>query len=162
MKKRSAKNALAIVGSISLLFAQFAVCNEAVGSPEPAAGPIQPAPIKQPKGAGTVAAYYFYGNFRCDSCRKIEQHSRGAIEECFPGQLKDGLLTFAMINSDLPENAHYRQDYQLYTKSLVIVLLRDGKQVKWKNLAAVWQHLDDKDGFYAYVCGEIHKFLEEA
>jgi hypothetical protein len=158
MKTRAAKAALLIACSICLLFAQLVVFKEAGCGTAPG----QPVPAQKPKVAGSVVAYYFYGNFRCDSCRKIEQYSRGAIEECFPGQLKDGLLTFTLINSDLPENAHYRQDYQLYTKSLVIALLRDGKQVKWKNLAEVWQHLDDKEGFYAYVCGEIQKFLEEA
>ena len=113
------------------------------------------------KVARTHVAYYFHGNFRCDNCKKIEEYSREAIEKYFPEELKTKKLTFTIINTDLPENNHYIEDYQLYTRSLVITEYSEGKQVRWKNLAKVWNYLNDKDGFYEYVKSEIQNYLEQ-
>ena len=108
-----------------------------------------------------VIAYYFHGNFRCSNCYKIEQYSREAIETYFGSQLKNKRLIFKTVNTDQPENQHYIKDYQLYTKSLVIAEVKDGKQIKWKNLEKVWNYLHDQDKFYQYVKSEIQKYLEE-
>lgn len=123
---------------------------------------------KSDGGSGSVketpskfVAYYFHGNFRCDNCRKIEQYSREAIEKYFVEELKTKKLTFTIINTDLSENKHFIEDYQLYTRSLVIAEYKDGKQVKWKNLAKVWEYLNDKDAFYEYVRSEIRNYLEK-
>jgi len=113
------------------------------------------------KAVTTLIAYYFHGNFRCDNCRKIEQYSREAIEKYFVEELKTKKLTFTIINTDLSENKHFIEDYQLYTRSLVIAEYKDGKQVKWKNLAKVWEYLKDKDAFYEYVRSEIRNYLEK-
>ena len=113
------------------------------------------------KAARTYIAYYFHGNFRCDNCKKIEQYSREAIEKYFAEELKTKKLTFTIINTDLPGNEHYIEDYQLYTRSLVIAEFVDGKQVRWKNLAKVWDYLNDKDAFYEYVKSEIRNYLEQ-
>ena len=113
------------------------------------------------KAARTYSAYYFHGNFRCDNCQKIEQYSREAIEKYFAEELKTKQLTFTSINTDLPGNEHYIEDYQLYTRSLVIAEFEDGKQVRWKYLAKVWDYLNDKDAFYEYVKSEIRNYLEQ-
>ena len=113
------------------------------------------------KAARTYSAYYFHGNFRCDNCKKIEQYSQEAIEKYFAEELKTKKLTFTIINTDLPGNEHYIEDYQLYTRSLVIAEFEDGKQIRWKNLAKVWDYLNDKDAFYEYVKSEIRNYLEQ-
>jgi len=113
------------------------------------------------KTSGTCVAYYFHGNFRCDNCRKIEQYSRESVELYFSEQLKTGELTFKVINTDEPENKHFVEDYQLYTRSLIIAEFKDGKQVKWKNLAKVWDYLNDEEKFYEYVKSEIQNYLEQ-
>jgi hypothetical protein len=108
-----------------------------------------------------IKAYYFYGDFRCTSCKKIEKYSREAIEKYFDKQLKNGSLTFQAINMDKPENKHFIQDYQLVSKSLVIVKYKKGKQVKWKNLEKVWQHLNNEDVFFEYVKTETENYLRK-
>jgi hypothetical protein len=113
------------------------------------------------KEQGYVVMYYFHGNYRCSSCRTIEQYSREAIEDNFPYQLETKKLVFKTINVDLPENQHFIQDYQLYTRSLVIAEFRDRKQIAWKNLPKVWEYLNDRSKFYEYVRSEIQKSLEK-
>ena len=112
--------------------------------------------------ADKVIAYYFHGNYRCASCTKLEKYSRDAITMYFDKEIKQGFLSFKTVNTDLSENKHFLQDYQLYTKSLVLIAVKNNKTLKWKNLDKTWQYLNNKDDFYKYVQTETRKFLEEA
>lgn len=117
------------------------------------------ASSKQKANETVITAYYFHGNFRCATCRAIEQLSREAIEKNFKEQLKSGKLLFLVINIDEPENEHFIQDYQLVTRSLVITQLKNGRQIAWKNLPKVWDYVRDEQAFYNYVKTEIQSYL---
>ena len=108
-----------------------------------------------------VIAYYFHGDFRCATCYKLEQYSKEAIEANFKDALASGKLIFKTVNIDEKANRHFVNDYQLYTKSLVISLVKDGKEVKSKNLAKIWEYVGNKQKFYDYVTEEIRDFLKE-
>jgi hypothetical protein len=84
------------------------------------------------------------------------------ITKSFDKEIKEGFLTFTAVNTDLSENKHFLQDYQLYTKSLVLISLKNNKVLKWKNLDKIWQKLNNQTDFYEYVQTETRKFLEEA
>ena len=111
--------------------------------------------------AHRIIAYYFHGDVRCVSCRKIEAYSREAIEQAFAGELKDGRLDWRVVNLDQEGNQHFTKDYQLFTKSLVLVDEVKGKQVRWKNLEKVWEHLQDKPAFFRYVQDETRAYLKD-
>ena len=113
------------------------------------------------KGAHVVA-YYFHGTMRCPTCYKLEQYSKEAIEVNFKNELASGKLVFSAINTDEKGNEHFVNDYQLYTKSLVISLVKYGKEIKSKNLAKIWEYVGDKQKFYSYVTEEIKNFLKES
>ena len=115
----------------------------------------------QIKNEEKVIAYYFHTTYRCVSCKKIEAYSREAIENGFAEELKNGTLKFESINIDNEDNKHFAKDYQLYTKSLVICDMENGKQTEWKNLEKVWQLLGDKERFINYVRDEINSYLKE-
>jgi len=66
------------------------------------------------------------------------------------------------VNVEEPENKHFIQDYQLVTRSLVLSLVSDGKEKKWKNLPDVWKLVRDKDKFFQYVKDEVEKLLKES
>jgi len=109
-----------------------------------------------------VVVYYFHTSFRCSSCKKIEAYSHEAIESGFAKELKDGRLAWCVINVDERTNRHFIQDYQLFSKSLVLVKMKDGKQAEWKNLMKVWQLLGNKEAFLRYVQVELRSYLEAA
>ena len=113
------------------------------------------------KPANSVVAYYFHGNFRCQNCHNMEQWTKELMETCFKPQIDSGKLAFKIINTDEKENQHFMNDYQLYTKSVVLSLVRDGKEVRYDNLAKVWDCLRSKDRFQEYVRTEIEKYLKE-
>ena len=126
---------------------------EAIPAPSAARARTQP---KMPDR--TVVAYYFHGNFRCQTCRKIEALSREAVESGFPGDLKAGRLEWHVINVEEPENEHFVKDYQLFSKSLVLVAREGSKQTRWKNLQRVWTLVGDKEEFIQYVRDEIRAY----
>ncbi len=71
------------------------------------------------------------------------------------------ILIIRVINVDEPENKHYNDDYQLYTKSLIISEMKDGKEERWKNLEKIWVLVRDDEKFDAYVKDEITDWLKE-
>jgi hypothetical protein len=108
-----------------------------------------------------VIAYYFHTNSRCVNCRRIEAYSREAMETAFSRELEDGRLVWRVVNVEEEGHKHFVNDYQLATKSLVLVDEVAGKQARWKNCTKVWQFLSDKDGFLRYVQAEVRGYLTE-
>ena len=114
----------------------------------------------EPGPSGTkVVAYYFHLTARCTTCRTIESYSREVIEERFAGELTKGRLEYKMVNVQLAENRHFVKDYQLFTKSLVLVRFENGKQAEYKVLNDTWQLVGDKQSMQAYVEREVRGYL---
>jgi hypothetical protein len=107
-----------------------------------------------------VVAYYFHGTFRCPTCQKLERYSREAIESNFNEALASGKLAFTVVNVEINGNEHYMSDYQLYTKSLVLSLTKNGKEVAFKNLDKIWEYVGGKQRFEDYVRNEVAAFLK--
>ncbi len=114
------------------------------------------------KAGPKLIAYYFHGNMRCMTCRTIEAYAKEAVETGFPEALKHGRLEFRVVNVEEPSNEHFVQDYQLTTRSVVLVQFADGKQEQWKNLERVWELVRDKKTFLKYVQDETRSYLEAA
>lgn len=119
-------------------------------------------PAEKSKTSGKIKnvdyVYYFMTSARCPSCMKIEAYTKEAVHENFGNSLKKGSLKWEMISVDTAGNEHFVKDYGLYTKSVVLVKMRDGKQVSWKNLDQVWSLLGDKIAFKKYITDEITSF----
>ncbi|MBU2567551.1 MAG: hypothetical protein KJ967_02095 [Elusimicrobia bacterium] len=105
--------------------------------------------------------YYFHGNFRCSNCYRIEQYTKEAIEQYFNNELSSGKLIFKPVNTDKKQNQHFLTDYQLYTRSVVVSLVKDGKEIKYENLVGVWDYLRDETQFFNYIRDEVNKYLKE-
>lgn len=114
------------------------------------------------KPEGKVIAYYLHGTFRCSTCTMLEKYSKEAIEAGFKDALASGKLEFKAVNVEDRGNEHFVNDYQIYTKSLVLALFKDGKQIKWKNLDKIWEYARNQQKFSEYVVAEVAQFLKEA
>jgi len=109
-----------------------------------------------------IVVYYFHGNFRCSTCNKMEQYAAEVIQNDFKDALAAGKLTFKAVNVDQKANEHYVKDYNLFTKSLILSIQKDGKEVRSKNLDKIWQWVRNKEQYQNYVRGEVAAFLKEA
>ena len=108
-----------------------------------------------------VVAYYFHGAFRCLTCTAMENYSREAIEANHKDTLASGKLEFKTVNVENRGNEHFVDDYKLYTKSLILSLVKDGKEVRYKNLDKIWEYSRNKQKFIDYVANEIKDFMKD-
>jgi len=112
------------------------------------------------KGAHVIA-YYLHGDMRCPTCHKLEQYSQEAVETNFKDALASGKLEFKVVNVEDKGNEHYASDYQLYTKSLILSLVKGDKEIKWKNLDKIWEYVGNKQRFIDYIKSGVAELLKE-
>lgn len=120
-----------------------------------------PVLAKDDKSASKVVVYYFHGTFRCYSCNMIEKNTKEVIEESFKDALASGKLEFKPVNIEVRGNEHFVKEYKLYSKAVVLSLVKEGKEVRSENLAEIWQHSRNKKAFSEYIVKEVNDFLSE-
>jgi hypothetical protein len=108
-----------------------------------------------------VNAYYFHGNVRCRSCHLIETMTKDVIQNSFKNNLVSKTLKFKVVNIEEAENKHFIKDYELYSKAIVLTLIKDNKEVRHKNLEKVWSYLGNENKFKNYIESEVQTFLKE-
>lgn len=113
-----------------------------------------------PGNGRVVVAYYFYSTLRCDNCLRIEAWTKGAIDSAFVEQLQNGYLWWRPLNTDVPDYAHFVEEYKLETKSLIVAEFRNGQRQRWKICERVWDLLEDKPAFLAYIQKEVRDYLD--
>lgn len=106
-----------------------------------------------------VIMTYFISGTRCESCRKIEALARETAEKDFADALASKRLVFRVIDTGEPGNGHFTKDYQLTSKTVILSHRKDGKEADWKDMAKVWDLLDDAPEFRAYLGGQIRAYL---
>lgn len=122
---------------------------------------VDSGPKKAKETNHRVIAYYFHGTQRCVTCRTIESYAEESLRAGFSDELAAGELEWRVVNVDTPENEHFIQDYELSTRSVVLVDMLAGEQKQWKNLSRVWELVRDKPAFAAYIQEETREFLGE-
>lgn len=140
------------VSLVVLLAGQF---NKPEGLPPPAQNKALTA-----NSGSTVVVYYFHTTYRCPSCTQMEALAQSTVQRAFRRELDDGRLLWLPVNLEEGGNSRYIREYQLFTRSLVLVRIRNGRQVEWKNLINAWVVLNDEATFRSYVQNEVRAYLE--
>lgn len=107
-----------------------------------------------------VIVFYFYGNVRCYTCKRIERLTKEAVKEGFGEEMKNGVVEMKAVNVQEPRNNNFIKDYRLYTKSVIVSDLKQGKEERWKNLQRVWELVRNDEAFKKYVQKEVKEYLE--
>ncbi|MDD4956332.1 MAG: nitrophenyl compound nitroreductase subunit ArsF family protein [Candidatus Omnitrophica bacterium] len=115
--------------------------------------------VRSPEKA---TVYYFHGSFRCPTCKAMEQYSKEAVETNFKDALASGEVEFKSVNVEKRGNEHFVEDYKLYTKTLILSMTKDGKEVKSKDLDKIWELARNKQKFIDYVTSEVKAFMKDA
>jgi uncharacterized membrane protein len=108
-----------------------------------------------------IKVIYFYSDYRCSTCMKLEEYSHAAVNKYFTNELKNGSIVWETINYDKDENKHYLDEFNLYNKSLIIIRYEDGKKKEWKNLEKIWELVGKKGKYLQFVKKEIEKYLRK-
>jgi len=125
--------------------------------PPPEATASRPA---GPSRGHTLLVYYFHGNTRCWTCRTIEAFTKEAVETAFGPELESGEVEMRVVNVEAPGNEHFVDDYQLATRSVVLVDVVGGEERRWQRLDDVWRLVNDKASFMEYVVDNARDFRE--
>jgi len=126
------------------------------------AEPSQPpgsTPPSQKAETKELAAYYFHTTARCYTCKLIENYTADAIRLHFAEDLSSGRIQWRAINVQEPANRYYIQKYQLYTKSVVLVRLKNGQEVKHKVLNDTWNLVRNRQSFEEYIVREVRAIM---
>lgn len=152
-----------IISTVLLLFvagsATYLVIDEVRSNSQQNSGAIEPTKSYFASVDEGVVVYYFYNSVRCPTCMKFESYTEEILQNTFAEEMKEGNIVWKMVNTDEPNNKHFMSDYGLYTKSIVLVKISQGKQVKWKNLDKIWELVGDKDTFVKYIRDEVREYL---
>lgn len=144
----------------------LAIATAALWSAFPARGDAPATPQASAPDSTTVSprvvVYYFYTNYRCASCRKLEALAQEAVYTGFPKELQSGRVVWRTANVEEKGNEHFVEDYQLFTKSVILVTEKEGQQTAWKNLPRIWELLKDKQQYLRYIQAETRAFLAAA
>jgi hypothetical protein len=136
------------------------------GVKEPAAVPSAAASVNNDTTKAPVIAnskimvYYFHGNARCPTCYKLENYAQSEVESDFADAIKKGTLKWKTVNVEEPGNEHFNNDYRLYTKSVIISVIDNGKESSWKNLDKIWQLVHEEGKYREYIKNEVKACLE--
>ena len=132
-------------------------------APDPvAAQGGSPAAAAAPKlQADRIIAYYFHTTYRCATCRRIEAYSREAIDTGFARELTGREARVPARQHPASRKPAFHRGLPALTKSLVLVRMKDGKQVEWTNLDRVWELTGNRDAFVGYVQQGVRGYLEK-
>lgn len=111
--------------------------------------------------ADGVAVVNFHGCLRCETCLRIGALSRLVAEQDFRAQLEAGRVAWLEIDHDEPANAHFRDDYDIFASTVVVVARRDGRDIGWERVDEVWELYDDEPSFRARLGAAIDRRLAE-
>jgi len=68
-----------------------------------------------------IEAYYFHFTARCVTCNTIEARTRENLENLYPNQVKQGLITFQSINLDEASNKTLAKKLKVAGQALLLV-----------------------------------------
>ena len=107
------------------------------------------------KPENRLIVYYLHGNVRCQTCEKLEAFSKKAITENYSVLIENGSVEFIVLNYDEPANAHFLTDFDISFQSLVVVDMKENKNIGYENLAKIWDLTHDEEAYINYVQANI-------
>lgn len=153
-----------LIGALLLVFVVASVVYMAVKEPRRDAGDATPG-RRLPAVEGVepdVIVYFFYNDIRCDVCLRLEDYAVEALKTHFSDELASGAIQWRMLSMDDHENEHFLIDFELYSKSVVLVELEDAERVRFKNLEDIWDLVYDKPAYLEYMRTNVLDFLGAA
>jgi len=114
--------------------------------------------VARPDG---ITVINFHGAKRCRTCIGIGDLAKKTIDDDFVAELQSGQIRWEQLNYDEALNAHYVKEYGLVSSTILITLWKDGKEVKWNRLDAVWDHFGDDAAFRNYLTQNVRDLLKQ-
>ena len=105
-----------------------------------------------------VIVYYMHATIRCVTCNSIEAMAAKLIDTTFSKAKRAGRLVWKEV--DFQENPDLAKRYDVVSSCIVVVNVRDGKEVAFKRLDDVWLLADKPQQFNDYVARAVEEYLK--
>jgi hypothetical protein len=104
---------------------------------------------------------YFHSEHRCPTCISIEENAKKTLNTYFANQLKDGTITFEVLNIDESKNTKLVEKYKAEGSSLFLTKVSGSKETNtdFTNFAFSYSR-NQADKFIAGLKAEIEKNLK--
>lgn len=104
--------------------------------------------------------YCFHGTRQCETCKNIKANTRAALDLHFAGQMKDGSITFAIIDVDDKKNEQLAEKFEATGTALMINYVVNGKDsiADWSDFA--FDEAGNKDKYIATLKSKIEGVLK--
>jgi len=146
------------IGRILLAFAIFTL-GYGLGRESGLARAAPGAPPTAAPGADKVLVYYLHTTFRCVTCNGIEKLARDTVAARFGAELATGRVEWQVANFQEREDLATR--YAVSSSTVVVVKVRDGKEIAWQRLDEVWTLHERPEAFAEYIAGAVSTYLAE-
>ena len=94
-----------------------------------------------------LTAIYFHAKHRCPTCETIESLAHNALN----GEIENGNIDWAVADYTTEENHAVVEKCKVLASTVVLVDVKDGEILRWKNLEQVWDYTHDPKVFEAYL-----------
>jgi len=111
--------------------------------------------IRQWDEGNYLMVTYFHADKRCGTCNNMEAYTKKSLELHLAEQLSSGKVKIRVLNWQDPVNAAYVKRYTLLGNTVIVSEIRDGRELRFKDLVDVWSHVHDKKAYVEYVRVEV-------
>lgn len=80
------------------------------------------------KSGNKIEVLDFHTSHRCKTCLTIEDYTRSLLAQAYADEMKDGLITFRLINADDPANEAIVKKYLAFGTTLIVNTISNGKE----------------------------------
>lgn len=92
-------------------------------------------------------AIYFHAKHRCPTCETIEAYAHDALSS----EIEQGNIAWKVADYTAEENKPIVKQCEVFTSTVVLLDVQDGKVIRWQNLEDVWNYTSDKAAFISFM-----------
>lgn len=111
--------------------------------------------------ANTIEIFDFHTTNRCVTCKSIEANTQYTLETYFAEELKEGKITFQIVNIDEDENYELAKKFKASGTSLFLNIITTEKEKQIDLTAFAFTYGKKKDDFSGRLKNKLEKQLEK-
>lgn len=111
--------------------------------------------------ANTIEVFDFHTTNRCVTCKAIEANTQYTLETYFAEELKEGKITFRVVNIDEDENYELAKKFKASGTSLFLNVITPEKEKQIDLTAFAFTYGKKKDDFSGRLKNKLEKQLEK-
>ena len=83
------------------------------------------------KSISKIEVIDFHSTHRCMTCNAIETNTKYTLDTYFSNELKEGKITFLVINVDKAENEIIAEKFEASGTALFLNVIKEGKEIQF-------------------------------